>query len=524
MKSIIYLLAMSIKNRVLELRKKPRLLIPYSLVVLLIAAMVLLSRSTEVDPDASSNFPTLKLMFFALSTYSLGWGVYRGVSAGGSFFDMSDVNFLFVSPLNPRAILLHGVIRQTKIAFFAGCFILFQSANLKRSFGLDFSSILVVFAGFFLAMMLSETIAMFIYSKTNGSPMKQNIAKALAVAVFVPAAAKFALLVAGGQPAFQAARTLSSTAYIDLIPASGWIAKGCMDVISGNALPGLAFLALSVASGAILIIAITVGKIDYYEDVLCATESNYEKRRAKSKGRIDSMASSKKVRVSKTGVSGRGASALFSKHLIESRRENFLGIFGLSSIFFIAVTLLIAVLAKDSANSLIILFVALWMQLVFITTGRGIRELMYHYIYLIPESSLKKLLWSNAESLTRAFIEALVMFTVSGLLLKTDISTIAGCILAYTLFTLVLLGTNYLSMHLFMVVVSRGVLFFLYIFAVLVVMAPGIVGFAVLSMLANQILGLLALSLWEAAVSLAFFALSKGVLHNCDIATAKDVG
>ncbi|MCL1982328.1 MAG: putative ABC exporter domain-containing protein, partial [Clostridiales bacterium] len=193
MKSIIYLLAMSIKNRVLELRKKPRLLIPYSLVVLLIAAMVLLSRSTEVDPDASSNFPTLKLMFFALSTYSLGWGVYRGVSAGGSFFDMSDVNFLFVSPLNPRAILLHGVIRQTKIAFFAGCFILFQSANLKRSFGLDFSSILVVFAGFFLAMMLSETIAMFIYSKTNGSPMKQNIAKALAVAVFVPAAAKFAL-------------------------------------------------------------------------------------------------------------------------------------------------------------------------------------------------------------------------------------------------------------------------------------------------------------------------------------------
>ncbi|MCL1810239.1 MAG: putative ABC exporter domain-containing protein [Clostridiales bacterium] len=524
MKSIVYLWASSIKNRVLELRKKPRLLIPYSIAVLLVAAMVFLGRSTAVDPDAANNFPMLKLMFFALSTYALAWGVYRGVSAGGSFFDMSDVNFLFVSPLNPRAILLHGVIRQTKIAFFAGCFILFQSANLKRSFGLDFSSIMVIFAGFFLAMMLSEIIAMFIYSNTNGSPMRQNIAKAIAIAVFVPAAVKFALLVASGQSALTAAYSLSSSAYIDFIPASGWITRGCMDVISGNALPGLAFMSLAAAFGAALIIAITIGKIDYYEDVLCATESNYEKRRAKSEGKLGGMSSSKKVKVSKTGVSGSGASALFSKHLIESRRENILGIFSVSSIFFIVVILLIAVLARDSASSVIILFVAMWMQLVFIATGRGIKELLYHHIYLIPENSLAKLLWSNAESLLRVFFESLIMFTAAGLFLKTEIPVIAGCILAYTLFTLVLLGANYLSMRLFMVVVSRGILFFLYILAVAAVMAPGIAIFAILSALVGQTLGLLALALWEAAVSLAFFALSKGVLHNCDIVTVKEIG
>ena len=521
MSSILYVWAMSAKNRVLEIKRKPALLILYLILIAFIAGMVWLGRISEANPESADNFPLLKLLFFALSVSFLMFGVYRGLAAGGSFFEMSDVNLMFVSPISPRAILIHGITRQTKIAIFAGFFILFQSSNLKINFGLELSSVLIIFAGFALTIMMSEILAIFIYSKTSGSPKRQAAVKAITALSFVPAALKLALSVGGGQPALRAVYDLSGTAYVDFIPITGWITRGCMDVVSGNVLTGLTFISFTVAFGAALVIIITLGKIDYYEDVLCATESNYERRKAKSEGNLGDMLSSKKVRVSKTGLSGLGAGVFFSKHFMESKRGNILGLINGMSAIFMCVALFMAFVLRESASPAMILPMLMWAQIFMVGTGKGLKELLSHYIYMIPEDPFIKLFWSSTEHLLRTFLEACIIFAATGFILKASLPIIACCVLAYTMFTLLLLGVNYLSMRLFRETLNRGLLMLLYSFSVIIIMSPGIVGAVAASLLINQVVGLLALSLWETAVALLLLSLSKGVLHKCDIITVK---
>ena len=521
MSSILYLWVRSIKNWFLGLWKKPWLLVLYLLVIALIAGMVISSRAIEATYGAASSFPLLKLILFSLFTSFMLFGVYKGLSKGGSFFDMSDVNLLFVSPVNPRIILMHGILRQVRTALFIGFFILFQAPNLKSNFGLEFSAILIIFAAFALVIISSETLAMFIYSKTNGNKKRQNTVKIIAVLLFLPAASYYLSAVLTGRDALSAAYDLSLAGYIDFIPITGWMAKGCLDTLAGDITAGAAFIAVTVIFDAALIILITAGKIDYYEDVLCATESAFEKRRAAAEGNMSGISSTKKVKVARTGLSGAGAGVFFSKHIRESQRGSVLGIMSLSSLIIIGIALFIALISREGGSLIPILQVVMWMQIFMIGTGNGLKELTSHYIYMIPASPVKKLLWSNSENMLKSCIEAAIALTGAGLILKADFLTGVCCLLAYTFFTSLLLSINYVTMRIFEAPANRGLLMLVYILFVMLIMTPGIVAAVLIGSLTTAVIGLLLLSLWEAVAALILFYLSKGVIHNCDMVTIK---
>ena len=179
----------------------------------------------------------------------------------------------------------------------------------------------------------------------------------------------------------------------------------------------------------------------------------------------------------------------------------------------------------DGGEAIIILLqVLMWMQMFLIGTGRGLKELYTHYIYLIPESSFRKIVWSNIELAFKAFVECLVLFIVAGIIMQAPFPLIVAAIAVYSLFTLLLIGINYLSMRITGASISAGLLMTIYIFAVLIIMAPGIViamilGFTIASI--GPLLGLIALAAWELLTATACFALSQGILHNCDIPTIK---
>jgi hypothetical protein len=164
----------------------------------------------------------------------------------------------------------------------------------------------------------------------------------------------------------------------------------------------------------------------------------------------------------------------------------------------------------------------MWVQIILIGTGRGLKELFSHYIYMIPESSFKKILWSNMEIMARSLLESALIFGVSGALVGARPGYILVCFLTSTLFSLLLLGVNYLLMRFTGADVSAGLLVIFYYLAVALIMLPGI-ALAVVAGLAlggGAVAGLLILAAWELAAGLGCFALSQGVLHNCDMATA----
>jgi hypothetical protein len=262
---------------------------------------------------------------------------------------------------------------------------------------------------------------------------------------------------------------------------------------------------------------------DYYEDVLVATETAYEKNRAVAEGTLNPMGATKRhVKVTKTGIPGLGASAIFGRHYRESFRASRFGFLTLPSVLVVAGAIALAVLFGDIS---ILLYSLPWVQIVLIGTGRGLKDLYSHYIYMIPESSFKKIIWSNMEIVARTLIENVLMFGVAGLLLRADILHIADCIAVYTLFSYLLLGVNYLIMRFTGADVSTGLLLFIYYLAVMLIIAPGVIAAIAVGVIVGgeggYMLGLTILAAWELLAGTVCFALSKGVLHNCDMAMMK---
>jgi len=522
MSALFFIIRKSVKNSLKEIFKKPGKLTLYLFIIAMLIFVILVTFFNKAEYETHAHVFWFTGILFAFITIFLVIAVSKGFSSGDTIFEMNDVNLLFVSPVSSRKILMYGIIRMAKTAFLAGFFILFQS-SLLANFGFGFSGVFLTFAGFILSVIILTIISLIIYSVTNGKEPRKRLVKIIAAAFFTPAVCFFIIKYFNTRDVLLALEMTIKSPFLIFIPVAGWTANAVSLFLSGDLLNGFIFFGLNLGLGAGMITYIILSNPDYYEDVLVATETNYEKKRALTESNIGAATvSARKVKVSKTGISGSGASSIFYKHIRESFRENRFGFLTLTSVLFIAGAAAVSFFIKDI---LTVMQVLMWTQIMLIGTGRGLKETYSHYIYMIPESSFKKIIWSNMEVIIKTFIESVLIFGISGILISANPVFIILCIITYTLFSFVLLGVNYLFMRFTGADLSRGVLLMIYFFAVILIMAPGIT-FALLAGFmigeeAGLFTGLLILSAWELAAGLACFALSKGVLHNCDISALK---
>ena len=523
MKALFYIIYKSVKNSLKELLKKPGKLVLYLLVILGIAGVTVMSFFTTATDD----FTPAPLFWFAGILFAfvamfMIIAILKGTSNGDVIFDMNDVNLLFVSPVSPRKVLLYGIIKLTKVSFLAGFFILFQTNSLAN-FGIDFGGVLLTMLGFMLSVVVLSIVSLVLYSITNGNGRRKLIFKFAAFAPFLPLLIYFASNMLNTGDVLASLETAVKSPFLTYVPIAGWTAAGVTAFLSGEFLAGFLFSGANVLLGAGLTSYIMLTNPDYYEDTLVATETVYEKKRAFAEGDINAATmGNAKVKVKKTGISGCGASALFYKHLRESFRENRFGFLTVPSLFIIIGAVGVSYWAKDLVTVMQIL---MWVQLFMIGTGRGLKETYSHYIYMIPESSFSKILWSNMEIMFKTLIESVLIFGIGGVLIQANIFIILLCIAAYTIFSLLLLGVNYLFMRYIEADISMGILVFIYFIAVIIIMLPGLVpaliaGFGI-GGTSGALVGLLILSAWELSAGLICFALSKGVLHNCDMSSGK---
>lgn len=522
MSSLLFLLTRSAKNSFLEIFRKPAKLILWIFVAAMLGLVLVLSMLNRQSAGSIHDIVWLQGILFLLVLLFVVLAIQKGLSNGDVIFDMSDVNLLFVSPVNPRLILMYGIVRMAKMAFWAGFFILFQSNTLSSGFGIGFEAVLILLLGFILAVSFLQILSLLIYSLTNGKPRRKLMVKAIAVMVFLPLIAYLGLqFTSGGDPLSALTITLHSP-FAAWTPVAGWASEGAVSLISGDIGNGLLFLGLHVLAGGLLLLYIALSNPDYYEDVLVATETAFEKKRVISEGQINTEAiSAKKVKVSKTGIRGLGANVIFYKHLRESFRANRFGLWGMQSVFMVLGAALFSLLLRSQGGGIIVLLqVLMWMQLFMIGTGRGLKELYMHYIYLIPESSFRKIVWSNLEVSFKVLVESLFVFLVAGLIMGAPFPLIAASVAVYTLFSFLLLGINYLSLRFTGADISAGLLIMIYTVAVIVIMLPGLIAAIAVGNLfgaAGVLLGCGILALWELIAGLGCFALSKGVLHRADM-------
>lgn len=526
MSSLIYLLVRSAKNTLLELRRKPAKLVLWLLVIAAICGFFIVSLFTSQNKGTPQDLIWLQGVFFLIILFFTLIAIQKGLMSGDVIFDMSDVNLLFVSPVNSRLILMYGIVRMAKMAFLAGFFILFQANSLKQGFGVGSEAVLLVLLGFILAVGVLQILTLLIYSLTNGKPRRKLAVRLLAVLAFLPLVVYIGIQLAGTGDLLTALENTLRSPLVTWLPIIGWASTGTVSLIAGDIAGGFFFLGLLVLFGVLLILYIALSNPDYYEDVLVATETAFERKRGLSEGQINPEASSsKKVKVAKTGIGGLGASTFFYKHLRESFRANRFGLWGLQSVIFVLGAALYSLFVRDADEGIILLLqILMWMQVFLIGTGRGLKELYMHYIYLIPENSFSKIVWSNLEIAFKVLVESVAIFGLAGLIMGESVLLVCLAILVYTLFSFLLLGINYLSLRWTGADISVGLLMFIYIIAVIIIMLPGLIAAIALGTMIEGIgvfIGLGVLALWELLAGLGCFALSKGVLHRTDMPVLK---
>lgn len=526
MNSLVFLLSKSIENSFLEVLRKPSKLMLWILAILGIFGLFILSAFTQKNADQFMDLIWLQGILFLFIMIFVVIGIQKGLSNGDVIFDMNDVNLLFGSPVNSRLILMYGIVRMAKMTFLSGFFILFQSNTLGTSFGIGFGGILLVLAGFFLAVSLLQTLSLLIYSLTNGRPSRKFKVRLISVLAFIPLVCYLALAYfRTGNPVSALENTLSSP-WLSWTPIAGWASEGTVSFISGDLGNGFLFFGTLLLVELLVLLYIAFSNPDYYEDVLVATETSFERKRSLSEGQLNvTTISNKKVKVSGVGMRGLGANALFFKHLRESFRTNPFGLWGFSSILMVAGSAALSLFMGDGGGGLLVLLqILMWMQIFLIGTGRGLKELYTHYLYMIPDSSFRKIVWSNLESTFRVLVEGVMIFCVSGIVIGAPAGLVAASILVYSLFSFLLLGVNYVSLRWTGADISMGILMFLYTIAVILILLPGLISAVLIGNLLGDLgvyIGLAVLGAWEFVAGLGCFAFSKGILHRCDLPTVR---
>lgn len=536
---LVYLTVVKLKNQLKEAVRHPAKLI---YVIVLAAALVLSTIGGQVNSEHIELRPLHELTAIMVLFYSFMFLMtfFNGINGGAGnypMFTLSDVCMLFPSPLRPNKVLFYGLFRQLGLSLLLGFFLLFQYNWLHGLYGLDYTHLLLIVAGYGLCLFLGQVCAMAVYTRTSGNDRARSISKfcvfGLTLAFVVglllrcapslfalSGASEEGLIASGVSGSLEVGAAFLASVGI-LFPVSGWAAGVIGGLFTQNYLTaGLCALLMLAAFGLALGLVVK-NKNNYYEDVLQTAEVAQSAITAKREGQPAEV-TPKKVRVGKTGLGrGAGASALFYKHMLENRRSGAFLFSKMSLIFMLVIigcTVLYSSIFSDeedkTAAFVAVFTMSTYMQIFSESTGRFNWELTKPYIYLLPEPPLKKLLWGIGENLLADCCEAVAIFVPVSLILGLGPLDTVLCMVARVTFALLFISGNMLVERIFGSVRSKGLMLFFYFIAMMLLAVPGILLWAVMSGLLSGFAGmLLGMALSNTPVAVLVMFLCRNLLQ-----------
>ncbi len=481
---------------------------------------VIFTGSQPVEMQPRPIYEVYGMAFLLLSAVYL-FTAYQGLGRGASLYVMADVQMLFPAPLSPANLLYFGLLQRLGTSLLAGFFLLFQYGWLGNAYSISFWALLAIVLLYALALFLGQMTAMAIYTAVSGSAKKRRAATFVffgVIAVF--GAVGLAQAATSGKTGLAAALTLVGTPVTDCFPIGGWLSCAFRALMEGNVLAVLPGVAATAALAALLTARIAHLGSDYYEDVLAVTARSHQAITAQKEGRMQE-ALPENVSVGKTGLGGGwGASALFYKHRLESRRgRRFL--LDTTTMVFAVITIVFAFILRSEGLVPAFAF-ATYMQLFSIGSGRWVRELMQPWVYRLPDTAFRRLIACLSESVLTYALEAAVVMVPIGLIVSASWAEIAMAVAARFLMSLMFVSANLLEERLFSGTRAKLLLLLLYFLMILLLMIPGIVllvyllvsGHIVVS-LAFTVMGALALP--SLLLTPLCLFLSRGVLDTAEL-------
>lgn len=435
----IYLISRKLKNNIREFFRKPS----HIILLLCFLAIMFLSFYTSSQTTPHQGLLRDKTEFyaivFALYSYIFIMTAKNGFINGASMFSMADVNLMFTAPLKEKSVLVFGLLQQLGKSLTLGFFILYQSSLVNSTYGLPVSSLFIVLAGYGAAVFAGQILAAIIYALTCSDDSKVIKGKILFYGTFIAFACILLYNTYCSGVSLESLVYASREKIMYLFPVSGFISfavQGAIEGVLSELITGIAvFFTLCI------IYYIILSKIngDFYEDVLKATQVSYSAITARKEGKAAEIAP-RNIKTGKTGLGkGFGASVITYKHKKENKRSNPFIINPVS--LFMAVFSLIYCFMFSGEN--IALFaINVYTISMTVCIGRWAKEFTYPYIYLIPESNLKKLLCLLKDDIPVFALESLICFIPLILLGSCSITEGLFMALCRLSFGLVFIGVN----------------------------------------------------------------------------------
>lgn len=440
MGALTYLFFTKQKNRLKEYFRSPSKIM-WLVAVIALFAMSFYMRSSGIYDDgmfrSQEEFFAIVGIVYTMVFLNIS---KSGFSNGGTFFSLSDVNLIFVSPVKSTSALFYGIVQQLGSSLFLGAFILFQYSLSYQLYGIGFFTIVIVALGYGITVLLSQMCSMLIYIFTSSSDKKASIGKVIYYSVFSVFVVYFLVKadVFTSLSLQSLVDSLRSPAFT-LVPVSGIVTLLVEGISTFNAVKSIIAVISVVAFAVLFYFVISKTKGEYYEDVLKSAESTYTAITAAREGK-NAEITVRNIRTGKIGLGKTfGASAIRAKHRIENRRSRVIFL-NRTSLVTVGTTLVYSFFIKDSPMTVFIM--SLYSMAVTVSAGRWMKEITMPYIYLIPEKPFKKLINVIYEQIPSVIWESIVCYVPLHFILSLTVRQTVLMMIARSGFGLIFIASN----------------------------------------------------------------------------------
>jgi len=517
MNAVVFLLVRQYVNRIRRLFSKPLNAILTILAVLTIAIGPVIML---INPKFYDGLVGARGREVAIAGIQLFIGItliLSALSQQGGLFSYSEASILFSAPMTKRTILLYSTLQSLPGSVLTSVFLCFYFPWLIGSV----MTPLKLLATLLVMSLLCFNIFILYYYIYIQDIAHEGLKKRLknrAWIFFGVVLLIYAVIwLANGRDFGEAAIKFFTNPYYNAVPLFGWAKWAVAALLDGEYITGFipATLLLAV-SGSVLARIYYSQDVDFYEKAqLDSVRLQQMADAIRSSGYDVSGITVKKVRKAK-GSFREGAAAIMSRQLLEMKKRGPMLTF------------------KDLINGLIYLVIGLASGLDFIfvysmivfsmivntTTDNWNAEFKKPYIFLIPESPFKKLLYAVLPSIIKNVLTESIIVLAAALIFRAGIQEIVLCLILLAAYTLLFTSAGVFTYRIMGKTTNVILLMVMRLLFIMAAAIPGGVLVIVLNVAAgieSTVLLMVLMILVNLLVALLFIFLSRKLLLQSEI-------
>lgn len=437
MRALMYLTKRSLMNNLKKAVHKPSTLIAL-IFAIVYGIFIVFSLGTLAVTIRMDSVRGLLIILTVWSIYATLGNFMAYSSRKGIIFKPGHAHFVFTAPISPKLVLLNSawmnylVSAILWIVLAIGGLTVFQVAPWKV--------LLFFLIGCVMELALEVAIMVFLYTNDR---LPEKLMKGIRIAIKVILIGFTLLIVLYFRKNGMSVE--SASAFIDwevlqMIPVIGWQIAVYRLILLGPTLLNVICSCLYAVTVILAVAAVWRMRCNggYYEEAAKFADDYAElKKRQKNGEAVFSIGGRKrKFRQIKERINAKGAKAIFYRQLLEYKKEKFF-IFSKVTLIAVVIAFFLCYTLRDTAEEsgvaeLFLLGVIAYMSIVMSGyLGKWENELKNPYLYLIPDTPMKKLWYATLMEHVKALVDGSIICIPVGIFWHVEPVYVVFCILIY---------------------------------------------------------------------------------------------